>query len=411
MAVELSNYQLEAVDQLKNGSILCGGVGSGKSRTALAYYYFKVCEGNMKVNGKGKYIPMRKPRDLYIITPAKKRDSLEWDKECYDFVLCKDKPELSLSGVKVTIDSWNNIKKYKNVYGAFFIFDEQRLVGSGAWVKAFYNIARKNQWILLSATPGDQWTDYIPVFVANGFYKNKTEFKIRHCVYSRYTKYPKIERYVDEKTLKKYRDDLLVNMKDNRMTIRHNELVSVDYDKMKFRQVYVDRWDLYENRPIAETGKLYYLMRKVVNSDESRIIKTAEIVNRKDRCIIFYNFSYELDLLRTMCEDLEIEYAEWNGKKHQDLPEGERWVYLVQYSAGCEGWNCITTDTIIFYSQSYSYRMTEQASGRIDRLNTPYTDLYYYHLRSSAWIDLAIYRSLKNKKNFNESSQKLKIKA
>jgi superfamily II DNA or RNA helicase len=411
MAVELSNYQLEAVDQLKNGSILCGGVGSGKSRTALAYYYFKVCEGNIKVNGKGKYIPMKKPRDLYIITPAKKRDSLEWNKECYDFVLCKDKPELSLSGVKVTIDSWNNIKKYKNVYGAFFIFDEQRLVGSGAWVKAFYNIARKNQWILLSATPGDQWTDYIPVFVANGFYKNKTEFKIRHCVYSRYTKYPKIERYVDEKTLKKYRDDLLVNMKDNRMTIRHNELVNVDYDKMKFRQVYVDRWDPYENRPIAETGKLYYLMRKVANSDESRIIKTAEIVNRKDRCIIFYNFSYELDLLRAMCEDLEIEYAEWNGKKHQDLPEGERWVYLVQYSAGCEGWNCITTDTIIFYSQSYSYRMTEQASGRIDRLNTPYTDLYYYHLRSSAWIDLAIYRSLKNKKNFNESSQKLKIKA
>jgi hypothetical protein len=392
---------------MKNGSILCGGVGSGKSRTALAYYYFKVCEGKMKVNGEGHYVPMKYPRDLYIITPAKKRDTMEWDKECYKFVLARDNPEISLSNVKVTVDSWNNIKKYKDIYGAFFIFDEQRLTGSGPWVKAFYNIARKNQWILLSATPGDKWTDYIPVFIANGFYKNKTEFNMRHCVYSRYSKFPKIERYIDERTLKKHRDELLVNMKDNRTTFRHEETIKVDYDKCLFKIVYKERWDPYDNCPIAEVGKLYYLMRRVANSHESRIMKTAEIVNRKDRCIIFYNFSYELDLLEKMCEDLKIEYAEWNGKKHQDLPEGERWVYLVQYAAGCEGWNCITTDTIIFYSQNYSYRMTEQAAGRIDRLNTPYTDLYYYYLKSNAWIDTAIHKALKNKKNFNESSCKI----
>jgi hypothetical protein len=406
MALELYDYQLEAVDQMKNGSILCGGVGSGKSRTALAYYFFKVCEGRLKVNGIGKYEPMKKPRDLYIITTAKKRDSLEWDDECYNFVLGKT-PETALNGVKVTIDSWNNIKKYQKVYGAFFIFDEQRLVGSGAWVKSFYQIAKKNQWILLSATPGDKWEDYIPVFVANGFYRNRTEFKIRHCVYSRYSKYPKIERYLEEDLLKKHRDELLVGMKDNRMTLHHDELVSVTYDKLKFRQIYVERWDPYDECPIAENGKLYYLMRKVVNSDPSRIQAAANIVNRKDKCIIFYNFTYELDILRSMCEDLKVDYAEWNGQKHEQLPEGERWVYLVQYSAGCEGWNCITTDTVIFYSQNYSYRVTEQAAGRIDRANTPYKDLYYYRLRSSAWIDLAIYRAYKNKKNFNESSRKL----
>jgi hypothetical protein len=324
-------------------------------------------------------------------------------------VLLRDRPDVSIDGVKVTVDSWNNIKKYQKVYGAFFIFDEQRVCGSGAWVKAFYKITNKNHWILLSATPGDKWSDYIPVFIANGFYKNRTEFNTRHCVYSRYAKYPKVEKYIDEDVLKKHRDELLVNMKDNRLTVRHNELVSVEYSKDLFKTVFRDRWDPYDDEPISNVSKLFYLMRKVVNSDDSRIKKTLEIVNRKDKCIIFYNFTYELELLREMCKENNIEFTEWNGQNHEPLPTGERWVYLVQYSAGCEGWNCTTTDTIIFYSQNYSYRMTEQASGRIDRANTPYKDLYYYHLRSSAWIDLAIHKALKNKKNFNESSQKLKF--
>lgn len=408
MAINLYDYQLEAIDQMKNGVILCGGVGSGKSRTALAYYFLKDCKGSMKINGQGNYIPMLDPKDLYIITTAKKRDTREWEKECWRFVLFHDR-EKSVSNIQVTVDSWNNIKKYKDVYGAFFIFDEQRVVGSGAWVKAFLNIARKNHWILLSATPGDQWTDYIPVFIANRFYKNKTEFNIRHCVYSRYSKYPKIEKYMDERILRNHLKDILVNMKDNRITIRHENIVNVEYNKELFRTVFRDRWDPYENCPIQEVGKLYYLMRRVVNSDPSRIIKTAEIVSRKERCIIFYNFTYELELLREMCRDLKIDYAEWNGQRHEELPSGERWVYLVQYTAGCEGWNCTTTDTIIFYSQNYSYRQTEQAAGRIDRIDTPYKDLYYYYIKSSAWIDLAIRRALSKKQNFNERSQGLKI--
>lgn len=403
MAIELYDYQLEAVRQLQNGNILCGGVGSGKSRTCLAYYVLRECEGEVKVNGKGQMRPMKKPRDLYIITTAKKRDSLEWDKECSRFTLSHGRPDISLSNVKVTIDSWNNIKKYKDVIGAFFIFDEQRVVGSGAWVKAFLNITRKNRWILATATPGDQWTDYIPVFVANGFYRNKTEFQNKHCVFSRFAKYPKIEKYVGEKYLERYRDQITVYMADQRTTVRHREDIMVDYNKNLYKTVWRERWDPYAEEPIQETGKLCYLLRRVVNSDASRLAKVAEIVSEKKRVIIFYNHTFELEQLRELCESIEIPYAEWNGEKHEDLPTGERWAYLVQYAAGCEGWNCITADTIIFNSQSYSYRQTEQAAGRIDRIDTPYHDLYYYHLRSYAPIDLAIHRALERKQDFNQN--------
>lgn len=415
MAVKLSEYQLNAIEKLRNGSILCGGVGSGKSRTSLAYYLFRVCEGDTKVVGyevlpwekdgiHSRIKEMRFPRDLYIITTAKKRDSKEWQKECADFLLSESREE-SLSNVKVTIDSWNNIKKYKDVYGAFFIFDEQRVVGSGAWVKAFLNIARKNQWILLSATPGDQWTDYIPVFVANGFFKNKTDFNRQHCVFSSYAKFPKIERYLGERKLERLREQILVDMKDGRRTTRHNEYVITEYDRSLYRTVMKDRWDPYENCPIEETGKLMYLIRRVVNSDESRIEALDEILKDRPYLIVFYNFDYELDMIKRYLDRIRYKYAEWNGHKHQDLPTcKEGWVYLVQYSAGCEGWNCITTDTVVFFSQNYSYRILEQASGRIDRMNTPFEDLYYYHLRSNAPIDIAIWRKLKDKKNFNERS-------
>ena len=395
--IELYEHQKQAVEELKNGSILVGDVGSGKSRTALAYYIYKVCKF------EEAFIDFREPRDLYIITTAKKRDSKEWWDECSHCMLFEN-PEANLSNVKVTIDSWNNIKKYKGVYGAFFIFDEQRVVGSGAWVKAFLNIARKNQWILLSATPGDQWSDYIPVFVANGFYRNKTDFNNRHAVFNRFAKYPKIDRYIDTNILNRYRRQILVRMKDRRETNRISHKCVVYYDKQKYQKVWRDRWDVYDNCPIEETGKLFYLMRRVVNSDISRIEEVKRIMKQHPKAIIFYNFTYELEMLRAAFESWNIPYSEWNGLKHEEIITGDCWAYFVQYTAGAEGWNCITTDTIIFYSQTYSYRAREQASGRIDRMNTPYKDLHYYHIISYAPIDLAIQKSLKSKKNFNEQN-------
>lgn len=399
MAVQLRDYQLDAVKRLKNGNILCGGVGTGKSRTALAYYYTRVCKGQIKINDDGFYIPMESPRDLYIITTAKKRDTLEWDKECSMFALSVHD---EVSQVKVVVDSWNNIKKYKDVYGAFFIFDEQRLVGSGAWVKTFYNIARKNQWILLTATPGDVWKDYIPVFVANGFYRNKTEFESCHCVFSPYTKYKKVERYYNEARLESLRSLITVHMVAPRQTVRHDIPYIVEYDKNVYKTVMRDRWNPWDDEPIQEASKYGYLLRRAVNDSSYRIDAVNNILSTQKRAIIFYNFTYELRRLRDYCENQKMTYSEWNGEKHEPLPEGDSWVYLVQYSAGAEGWNCVTTDTIIFFSQNHSYRILEQAAGRIDRMNTPYTDLYYYHLRSRAPIDLTILRAIREKRIFNE---------
>lgn len=394
----LYDYQMDAVNNMRNGCILNGGVGSGKSRTGL-YYYFKEQGGSINPD----YVPMKhKPKDLYIITTARKRDDLEWEGELVPFLLSTHPDQNVFYGNKVVVDSWNNIKKYSDISGAFFIFDEQRVVGSGAWVKSFLKIARGNDWILLSATPGDTWSDYIPVFIANGFYKNKSEFLREHVVYSRFSKYPKIDRYLNTGRLVRLRNRILVDMDFTRHTIPHHEDVYCRYDISKYKDAIKTRWDPYKNEPIQQASGLCYILRRVVNEDESRQQALLEIFEQHPKMIVFYNFDYELDILKGIYYGNNCEIAEWNGHAHNPIPQSKRWVYLVQYTAGCEGWNCVRTDTIVFYSQNYSYKVMEQASGRIDRLNTPFRDLYYYHLKSRSGIDLAISKALKEKKQFNE---------
>lgn len=398
--MKLRDYQLEAIQKMKTGCILNGGVGSGKSLTSLSYYYMQNGGSETFLTG-GKHKKMKDPKDLYIITTARKRDTLEWEGELSHFLLSTN-PDTSAYKNKVIVDSWNNIKKYKEVKGAFFIFDEQRVVGSGEWVKSFLKIAKTNEWILLSATPGDTWSDYIPVFIANGFYKNKSEFLREHAVFARYSKFPKIEKWMGTGKLNRYRRMILVDMKFQRKTVQHHEDVYVDYDIATYKDVMKSRWDIYKQEPIVNAGGLCYTLRRLVNSDPSRASKLLDIFKEHPKMIVFYNFDYELDILKNLNYGKNVTVAEWNGHKHEPTPTKGKWVYLVQYTAGAEGWNCISTDTIVFYSQNYSYKIMHQSAGRIDRLNTPFEDLYYYHLKTRSSIDISIARAIKAKKNFNE---------
>lgn len=384
MMPELYPHQEKAVREMANGKVLWGGVGTGKSLAAMAYY-----------------MQNEAPRDVYVITTAKKRDSLDWEGEAALYGVGKAK-DATVAGV-LTVDSWNNINKYTEIKDAFFIFDEQRLVGAGAWVKAFLKIAKTNRWILLSATPGDTWLDYIPIFVANGYFKNRTEFKREHVVYNSYSKFPKVERYLGTGKLLKLRNQLLVHMPYRKHTERVVETIFVEHDKELLKKVVKERWHVYENRPIRDIAELFGVMRKVVNSAPSRMESLRTILSTHQRVIVFYNFDYELEILRGLSNSVQV--AEWNGHKHEPIPTGDSWVYLVQYTAGAEGWNCTTTDCMVFYSLNYSYRLFEQAQGRIDRLNTPYQKLLYYVLKSDSAIDSAVWKALKRKENFNYSDK------
>ena len=393
----LYDFQMAAVKKARNGSIFNGGVGSGKSRTGL-FYYFK--EQGGWIEGSD-YTQMKNPKDLYIITTAMKRDKKEWDGELAWFRLSTNS-DTNYYTNKVVVDSWNNIKKYVDVKNAFFIYDEDHLTGSGAWVKSFLKISKNNNWIILSATPADSWIEYWAVFVANGFYKNKSEFIRDHVIYSRYTKYPKIDKYVNTQRLERLRDRILIDMTFQRHTKPHHEDVYCNYDIQLYKNVFKKRWDPYKDEPIQQASSLCYILRRIVNSDESRQVALLELLEDHPKSIIFYNFDYERDILMNLGYAEGTKIAEWSGHAHQPIPTGDRWVYLTQYTAGCEGWNTITTDTIIFFSQNYSYKVMTQAAGRIDRLNTNFIDLYYYHLKSRSGIDLAISKALREKKKFNE---------
>jgi hypothetical protein len=382
---ELLNHQKDALTRLQHGSVLIGGVGSGKSITALEYFRRK--EPN---------------QPIIVVTTAKKRDSGEWFEDAMKMSLRQE----------LEVVSWNAISTCEKETGVSFIFDEQRVVGYGSWVKSFIEISRKNHWLLLSATPADTWMDLIPIFIAHGFYKNKTHFCDEHVVWSGYTKYPKVERYFDESTLQDLRDKIYVEMPHIKTTTRHEYFIDVGFDLGWQRRIYGDRWNIFEDVPLRDAGEMVRVLRRACNIDPSRSDKLLELMDTHPRLIVFYNHNYELDLLRlltgTFYQDEAITVAEWNGQKHEPIPDCNRWVYLVQYQAGSEGWNCVETDTVVFYSLPYSYRNFEQAKGRIDRLNTPYTDLNYYIFKSRSIIDTAIWKNLQRKKNFQVSAFKKK---
>lgn len=387
MLVELDDYQIGAIEKLQTGSVLCGGTGSGKSRTALAYYYYKVCKGDYDCPGV-----MEAPMPLCIITTAKKRDSKEWDIECERFGLDD-----------YIVDSWNNIGKYIDIEESFFIFDEQRVVGRGAWVKSFLKIAKKNDWILLSATPGDKYEDYIPLFLANGFYRNRTDFVRQHIVYKIGPSYPVIDRYTNTGILNKYIRDIIVKLPYNNTKEHIYVNVLCNYNKELYNNTVKNDWDYDNDKPFETASELCLALRKIVNTDPSRIDNLLVLLNDHPKAIVFYSFNYELELIENALNNAGIIYSEWNGHKHEEIRlDSDKWVYLVQYAAGAEGWECTQTDTIIFYSQQYSYRMFVQSAGRIDRRNTPYINLYYYVLKSKASIDLQIALALSRKEDFNE---------
>lgn len=394
----LYDFQMEAVKKGFNGCIFNGGTGTGKSRTGL-YFYFKE-QGGSYVSSD--YVPMKNPKDLYIITPAVKRDKHEWESELALFRMDPD-PNLNYYDNKIVIDSWNNIKKYIDVKGAYFLFDEDKICGGGAWTKAFLKIAKNNDWIILSASPGDTWLDYWSVFVANGFYKNKTEFQREHVIYSRYSKFPQVDRYINTQRLERLRNRILIDMTVQRHTIPHHEDIYCNYDVPFYKEVFKKRWDPYKNEPLKQASELCYVLRKIVNSDESRQAKLLELLEDHPKAIIFYSYDYEREILLNLGYEDGTRIAEWTGHKHEPIPTSDKWVYLVNYASGAEGFNCISTDTIIFYSQTYSYKTLLQSIGRIDRLDTKFIDLYYYYLKSRASIDIAISRALKEKKQFNET--------
>ena len=390
-------HQKEALKKMFNGCVLNGTVGSGKSRVGL-YYYFQRNGGSIDP----EYIPMSpRPMDLYILTTAKKRNDLEWEGELAPFLLSTDPKQNKFYGNKIVVDSWQNIKKYDGIENAFFIFDENKINGKGVWAKSFLTITKNNEWIILSASNGDRIEDYETLFIAEGFVKNRTEFREQFLVYSRYTNFPMVTGYRNERRFFRCRDKILIDMDFKRKTIPHHEDIFVEYDHKKYKDVVRTRWDIYKDEPIQQASGLCLVLRRVVNEDPSRENAILDILKDHPKAIIFYNFDTELEILLNISYQKGTEIAQYNGHKHEPIPKGNRWVYLVNYNA-CEAWNTIRTNCMIFYSQNYSYKVMLQASGRIDRLNTPYTDLYYYHLKSRSGIDLAISRALSQKKKFNE---------
>ena len=200
------------------------------------------------------------------------------------------------------------------------------------------------------------------------------------------------------------RRQILVPMVYKKVTERKRQLIYSEYNTDNYHKIMKERWNIFEDKPIENASELLQIIRKTVATDPDRKLNAKIMMDAHDRLIIFYNYNYERDVLIEIAEELGKEYFEWNGHAHEDIPDQEQWLYFVQYTAGAEGWNCISTNVIMFYSVNYSFRYMEQAEGRIDRINTPYNVLEYYYLTSHSQIEKDILSTVNRKKNFNASA-------
>lgn len=373
--IVLDEKQEKALAELKpSGSILVGATGSGKSIVGLEWYRRK-----------------RSTLPLLVITTAKKKDSNEWIEEA---------AKLDIHNIEVV--SWNTIQKYVSINNHVVIFDEHRAIGYGEWAKSFIAIAKNNDWIILTATPGDDWMDFAAVFIAEGFYRNRTAFLNAHVEWNPWVRYPKVLKWHNVWQLIEYRNLITTTLDYQRSALLHTFNIVTEYDKEAYTRALKTRWNPFNDEPIRNAAELCYCLRRISNETTSKLDILGEIFDAKKKLILFYNFKYELEMIRTWCSKNEILLREWNGEKHQDLPNGKSWIYAVQFIAGSEAWNCTSTDTLVFFSQNYSYRLMAQAAGRIDRRNTPYEHLYYYRLFTNSTIDNAINEALERKGKFNE---------
>ena len=187
-----------------------------------------------------------------------------------------------------------------------------------------------------------------------------------------------------------------------RHTTRVRKTIYCDYDHDLYKWVVKNRMDPWTNEPLRDAGGVCRILRKVVSDNDWRSDETLRLLASHERVIVFYNYDYELERILAVADRDGRPSAQWNGHRHDPVPRGERWIYICQYTSAAEGWNCTDTDTVLFWSLNYSWRVMEQCEGRIDRLNTPYSRLRYYFLESKSSIDEAIRRSLSLKKVFNE---------
>lgn len=373
---KLRPAQRDAVDRMHDGCVLLGRTGSGKTMTALGYW--------LKVHAQ---------QDLYVVTTPAKRDAMEWE---------GDSAKLGQYLPPERVVSWNKIKDFEYLESAFVVFDEQRVSGSGKWVKSFLKIAKSNDWILLSATPGDVWIDWLPLFIANGFYRTRTQFTDRHVIWDPHTRYPRIKRYIEEDRLERCQEAICVYLASPNPISRmvHDELVS--YDSRKYAEVTRKRWNPFEVRPMMDAGELCRVQRRIVLENVCREEALERLLKGHPRALVFYSYNYELEAIKAVCERLGRSYGQRNGHRHDPVPVSkEPWVYIVQYQSA-DAWNCISTNIAILYSLPYSWRQQEQAMGRIDRMNTPFDELHYYRLMTDSTIDNAILACLDRKETFNE---------
>lgn len=137
---------------------------------------------------------------------------------------------------------------------------------------------------------------------------------------------------------------------------------------------------------------------------EAKLKAFSDLIDStEDRLIVFYNFTQELNLMMSVCDNAGRPYSIVNGSK-RDLTAYDKHddsVTFVQYQAGAMGLNLQKACRMIFFTLPLSSELFEQAKKRIHRIGQD-RSCFYYELICKGTIEEKILATLNMRKDYTE---------
>jgi SNF2 family DNA or RNA helicase len=133
-------------------------------------------------------------------------------------------------------------------------------------------------------------------------------------------------------------------------------------------------------------------------------------VDGGDKCIVWANFKASYELIRGVCKEVGIEWAEIHGEIKDKYKEEQRFkkekkckVVIANQAAAGLGINLVEAPYTIYYGRGYSYGDDEQSESRNHRGGSEiHKSIFRVDIVAGSTIDELALEAIRNKETISE---------